>query len=68
MYCALEKEESQETNANLTSKDTKIITMALCISSVDGNCRGDGVGHKVLTYIEYQSVCLLVGIGTPPPL
>jgi hypothetical protein len=26
-------------------------------------------GHKVHTYTEYHSVCLLVGIGTlPPPL
>jgi hypothetical protein len=23
--------------------------------------------HKVLKYIEHQSVCPLVGIGTPPP-
>ncbi len=30
---------------------------------------GERVNHKVhIIYLEYHSVCPLVGIGTPPPL
>jgi hypothetical protein len=36
---------------------------------IDGFPRNEvGTAHKVLLYIEYQSVCPRVGIGTPHPL